>query len=203
MADHFDVVVVGAGPGGYVAAIKAAQLGKKTALIERESLGGVCLNWGCIPTKALIKSAEVFEQLKHAADYGLQASSVKANFPDVISRSRGVADKMSQGVQFLMKKNNITVMYGDARLLAPGHVMVTQGDGSETFIEATNIVIATGAKARTFPNLPIDGERVFHYRKAMALENSPKVSYASVQVPSEWSLAISITLWGQKFMSLR
>lgn len=170
----YDVVVIGAGPGGYVAAIKAAQLGKRVVVIEREALGGVCLNWGCIPTKALLKSAETYAQMQHVPDFGVTVGKVSHDWSRVIARSRSVADKMATGVDFLMKKNKIDVIMGSARLVSPTHVEVTAEDMAPYFVEAGAIVIATGARARTFPNLPVDGERVFHYRKAMVLEPQPK-----------------------------
>lgn len=170
----YDVIVLGSGPGGYPAAIRASQLGKKVVIVEKESLGGVCLNWGCIPTKALLKSAQVFEYAKHAADYGIELSSPSANFPNVIKRSRGVADKMSKGVQFLMKKNKIDVIIGTGKLIAPGKMEVTAADGSKQVLEAKSIVIATGGRARELPSLKIDGKKIIGYREAMALPKQPK-----------------------------
>ncbi len=173
MASSYDLIVVGSGPGGYVAAIRASQLGMKTAVIERESLGGICLNWGCIPTKALLKSAQVFEYIKHAKDYGLAVSDASADFGAVIKRSRGVADSMSKGVQFLMKKNKIDVLNGNG-VVKPGRkVAVTAADGAVTEYEAKNIIIATGGRARQLPSVPFDGEKVIEYRKAMTLEHRP------------------------------
>ncbi len=171
---NFDLIVIGSGPGGYVAAIRASQLGLNTAIIERESLGGICLNWGCIPTKALLKSAQVFEYLNHAADYGIQATGVKADFGAVIKRSRGVADGMSKGVQFLMKKNKITVINGSGKLVAGPKVAVTDADGKVTEYTAKNIIVATGGRAKELSNLPIDGKKIIEYRKAMSLESMPK-----------------------------
>ena len=165
----YDVIVLGSGPGGYPTAIRASQLGKKVAIIEKESLGGVCLNWGCIPTKALLKSANVYEYAKHAATYGIKAENVSHDFDGVISRSRGVADKMSKGVQFLMKKNKIDVIMGYGKLVAPTKVEVTAADGTKQIVEAKNIVIATGARARTLPTMPIDGKKILGYREAMVL----------------------------------
>ncbi|MDG1374289.1 MAG: dihydrolipoyl dehydrogenase [Flavobacteriaceae bacterium] len=165
----YDVIVLGSGPGGYVTAIRASQLGLKTAVIEKESLGGVCLNWGCIPTKALLKSAQVFEYLKHADDYGLTVKEFDKDFDTVINRSRNVADGMSKGVQFLMKKNKIDVIYGYGTLKPGKKVDV---DGTE--YSADHIIIATGARSRELPNLPQDGEKVIGYRKAMTLEKQPK-----------------------------
>ncbi len=170
----YDVIVLGSGPGGYPAAIRASQLGKKVAIVERESLGGICLNWGCIPTKALLKSATVYEYAKHAADYGIEVSNVGYNFNNVIKRSRGVADKMSKGVTFLMKKNKIDVIMGNGRLIAPGKLEVTSADGNKVVHEATNIVIATGGRARELPSLPIDGKKIIGYREAMVLPDQPK-----------------------------
>ena len=170
----YDVIVLGSGPGGYPAAIRASQLGKKVAIIEKESLGGVCLNWGCIPTKALLKSAQVFEYAKHAADYGINISNPTANFEGVIKRSRGVADKMSKGVQFLMKKNKIDVIMGFGKLTAPGKVEITAADGSKQIQEAKNIIIATGGRARQLPTMPINDEKIIGYRKAMVLPTQPK-----------------------------
>jgi len=170
----YDVIVLGSGPGGYPAAIRASQLGKKVAIVEKESLGGICLNWGCIPTKALLKSAQVYEYAKHAADYGINASNPSPNFEGVIKRSRGVADKMSKGVQFLMKKNKIDVIMGTGKLLAPGKLEVTAADGSKVVHEAKNIVIATGGRARQLPTMPIDGKKIIGYRDAMVLPTQPK-----------------------------
>jgi dihydrolipoamide dehydrogenase len=170
----YDVIVLGSGPGGYPAAIRASQLGKKVAIIEKESLGGVCLNWGCIPTKALMKSAQVFEYAKHAVDYGVDLSNPTVNFENVIKRSRGVADKMSKGVQFLMKKNKIDVIMGFGKLTAPGKIEVTAADGSKQTHEAKNIIISTGGRARQLPTMPIDDEKIIGYRKAMVLATQPK-----------------------------
>tara|TARA_B110000114_G_scaffold179473_1_gene213936 strand:- start:233 stop:1609 length:1377 start_codon:yes stop_codon:yes gene_type:complete len=165
----YDVIVLGSGPGGYVTAIRASQLGLKTAVIEKESLGGVCLNWGCIPTKALLKSAQVFEYLKHADDYGLTVKEFDKDFDAVVQRSRNIADGMSKGVQFLMKKNKIDVISGYGTLKPGKKVDV---DGTE--YSADHIIIATGARSRELPNLPQDGEKVIGYRKAMTLEKQPK-----------------------------
>lgn len=170
----YDVIVLGSGPGGYPAAIRASQLGKKVVIVEKESLGGICLNWGCIPTKALLKSAQVYEYAKHAADYGIEISEPKQNFEKVIKRSRGVADKMSKGVQFLMKKNKIDVVMGTGKLLAPGKLEVTAADGKKQVLEAKNIIIATGGRARQLPSLPIDGKKIIGYREAMVLPQQPK-----------------------------
>jgi dihydrolipoamide dehydrogenase len=170
----YDVIVLGSGPGGYPAAIRASQLGKKVAIVEKESLGGICLNWGCIPTKALLKSAQVFEYAKHAKDYGITIADPSADFGGVITRSRGVADKMSKGIQFLMKKNKIDVIMGFGKLIAPGKLEITAADGSKKVEEAKNIIIATGGRARALPSLPIDGTKIIEYRKAMSLPTQPK-----------------------------
>src|SRR6195952_1977452 len=169
----YDVLVVGSGPGGYVAAIRAAQLGFKTAIIERESLGGICLNWGCIPTKALLKSANVMDYINHAKDYGIEASG-KHDFAAVIKRSRGVADKMSRGVQFLMKKNKIDVVMGFGKIKAKGQLEVTAADGKTQIVEGKHILVATGARSRELPNLKQDGKKVIGYREAMNLPTQPK-----------------------------
>lgn len=170
----FDVVVLGSGPGGYVTAIRAAQLGFKTAIIEKESLGGVCLNWGCIPTKALLKSANVFEYIQHAEDYGIEVKDSKANFTDVIKRSRNVADGMSKGVQFLMKKNKIEVIMGTGTLKPGKKIEVKAEDGSTKTVNGKHIIIATGGRSRVLPNLPQDGKKIIGYREAMTLEKMPK-----------------------------
>ncbi|KPM30443.1 Dihydrolipoyl dehydrogenase [Croceitalea dokdonensis DOKDO 023] len=169
----FDIIVLGSGPGGYVTAIRASQLGFKTAIVEKESLGGVCLNWGCIPTKALLKSAQVFEYLKHAEDYGLSAKKVEHDFDAVVKRSRGVADGMSKGVQFLMKKNKIEVLNGYGRLL-PGKKVMVKGEHGQAEYSADHIIIATGARSRELPSLPQDGKKVIGYRDAMTLKKQPK-----------------------------
>lgn len=170
----YDVIVLGSGPGGYPAAIRASQLGFKVAIIEKESLGGICLNWGCIPTKALLKSAQVYEYMKHSTSYGINASGVEHDFGGVIKRSRGVADKMSKGVQFLMRKNKIDVIMGYGKLKAKGQIEVTGADGNKQIVEGKYIVIATGGRARELPNLKIDGKKVIGYREAMILPNQPK-----------------------------
>ncbi len=171
---HFDVIVLGSGPGGYVTAIRASQLGLKTAIIEKESLGGVCLNWGCIPTKALLKSAQVFEYLKHAGDYGLVVDGADKDFDAVVKRSRGVADGMSKGVQFLMKKNKIEVINGYGKVKQGKKISVKGDDGKETEHSADHIIIATGARSRELPSLPQDGKKVIGYREAMTLEKQPE-----------------------------
>ncbi len=171
----YDIIVVGSGPGGYVTAIRASQLGMKTAVVERESLGGICLNWGCIPTKALLKSANVFEYLSHANDYGITVKDAKADFSAMVSRSRDVAGGMSKGVQFLMKKNKIDVLMGTGVLKAGKKVAVTDDAGKTTEYEASKgVIIATGARSRQLPNLQQDGEKVIGYREAMTLKTQPK-----------------------------
>ena len=172
MADSYDVIVLGSGPGGYVSAIRCAQLGLKTAIVERERLGGICLNWGCIPTKALLRSAEVFHQMKHAKDYGLAADNITADLDAVVKRSRGVADKLNQGVTHLMKKNKIAVHMGTGKITAPGKLEVTGEKGVET-LEAKHIIIAVGARARDLPKAKADGERIWTYRHAMTPKEMP------------------------------
>ncbi len=171
---NFDVIVLGSGPGGYVTAIRASQLGFKTAIVEKESLGGVCLNWGCIPTKALLKSAQVFDYLQHAEDYGLKAGDVDKDFNAVVKRSRGVADGMSKGVQFLMKKNKIEVLSGFGKLKPGKKLVVTDTEGKETEYSAEHVIIATGARSRELPSLPQDGKKIIGYREAMTLDKQPK-----------------------------
>ena len=171
---NFDVIVLGSGPGGYVAAIRAAQLGLKTAIIEKENLGGVCLNWGCIPTKALLKSAQVFEYLQHAGDYGLIAEGVDKDFNAVVKRSRDVANDMSKGIQFLMKKNKIEVINGFGTLKTGKKIVVKGEFGKETTYGANHIIIATGARSRELPSLPQDGNKIIGYREAMNLKEQPK-----------------------------
>ncbi len=188
---NFDLIVIGTGPGGYVAAIRAAQLGMNVAVIERESLGGICLNWGCIPTKALLKSAQVFDFLHHAADYGIKVGESSADFGAMIKRSRGVADGMSKGIQFLMKKNKITVIMGTAKLVTGPKVIVTDAEGKATDYTAKHIIVATGGRAKELPNLPIDGKKIIEYRKAMSLEASPSASSWWAPAPSAWSSGIS------------
>ncbi len=170
----YDIIVLGSGPGGYVTAIRASQLGFKVAIVERENLGGICLNWGCIPTKALLKSAQVYEYLKHVDEYGLKAKEIDKDFEAVVKRSRNVADGMSKGVQFLMKKNKIDVIYGFGKLKSGKKVVVTDSEKKETEYSADHIVIATGARSRELPFLPIDGEKVIGYRQAMTLPKQPK-----------------------------
>ena len=170
---NYDLIVIGSGPGGYVAAIRASQLGLKTAVVEKENLGGICLNWGCIPTKALLKSAQVFEYLKHAEDYGISAGTPKADFKAVVKRSRDVADGMSKGVQFLMKKNKIDVISGHGKILPGKKVAVTDAEGKTTVYESKNILLALGARSRQLPNLPQDGKKIIGYREAMTLPTQP------------------------------
>jgi dihydrolipoamide dehydrogenase len=170
----YDVIVLGSGPGGYPAAIRASQLGFKVAIVEKESLGGVCLNWGCIPTKALLKSAQVYEYMKHSASYGINATGVQHDFGAVVKRSRGVADKMSKGVQFLMKKNKIDVIMGYGKIAGKGKVEVTGADGVAKIVEGKYIVIATGGRSRVLPSMPQDGKKIIGYREAMVLPSQPK-----------------------------
>jgi dihydrolipoamide dehydrogenase len=172
MAESYDLIVLGSGPGGYVAAIRGAQLGLKVAIVERELLGGICLNWGCIPTKALLRSAEIFHYMQHAEDYGLVAQGISADIEAVVKRSRGVAKQLNQGVTHLMKKNKIAVHFGDGKLTGKGKLSVTK-DGKTTDLEAKNIILATGARARDLPNLPADGKRVWTYRHAMTPPEMP------------------------------
>ncbi|VWX57217.1 dihydrolipoyl dehydrogenase [Sphingorhabdus sp. 109] len=172
MANGYDLIVLGSGPGGYVAAIRASQLGLKTAIVERENLGGICLNWGCIPTKALLRSAEVFHNMKHAADYGLAAEKISADLDAIVKRSRGVAKQLNQGVTGLMKKNKIDVVMGDGTITAPGKLTVKTDKGEEE-LEAKNIIIATGARARDLPFAKADGKRIWTYRHAMTPTETP------------------------------
>lgn len=170
----YDLIVVGSGPGGYVAAIRASQLGMKTAVIERAELGGICLNWGCIPTKSLLKSAQVYDYVKHVKNYGISVEGVSADFDGIITRSRGVAEKMSGGIQYLFKKNKIDVIKGFGKLKAKGMVTVTNDKGEVQDIEANHIILATGARSRELPNLPQDGEKVIGYREALTLKKKPE-----------------------------
>ncbi|WP_372745368.1 dihydrolipoyl dehydrogenase [Lutibacter sp.] len=170
----YDVIIIGSGPGGYVTAIRASQLGFKVAVIEKENLGGICLNWGCIPTKALLKSAQVYDYLKHVDEYGLKAEAIDKDFEAVIKRSRSVAEGMSKGVQFLMKKNKIDVIDGFGKIKTGKKVDVTDADGKVTEYSADHIIIATGARSRELPNLPQDGKKVIGYRQAMTLPKQPK-----------------------------
>lgn len=169
----YDLIVIGSGPGGYVAAIRASQLGLKTAVVERENLGGICLNWGCIPTKALLKSAQVFEYLNHAVDYGIKVNGGEADFGAVVKRSRDVAEGMSKGVQFLLKKNKVDVITGSGKV-KPGKKVEVTADGKATTYEAKHIIVATGARSRALPNLPQDGKKIIGYREALVLPKLPK-----------------------------
>ena len=171
---NFDVIVLGSGPGGYVAAIRAAQLGLKTAIVERESLGGICLNWGCIPTKALLKSANVFEYINHAEDYGIKVDKAEKDFGAMVKRSRGVAEGMSKGVQFLMKKNKIEVIMGEGTVKTGKKIAVKDDKGETKEYSAKHIIIATGARSRELPNLKQDGKKIIGYRQAMNLDKQPK-----------------------------
>ena len=172
MADQFDLIVLGSGPGGYVAAIRGSQLGLKVAIVERELLGGICLNWGCIPTKALLRSAEIYHYMQHAKDYGLVADGISADIDAVVKRSRGVAKQLNQGVTHLMKKNKITVFMGDGKLTAANQITVTK-DGKSDVLSAKNIILATGARARDLPFAPADGKRIWTYRHAMVPPEMP------------------------------
>ena len=170
---NYDIIVIGSGPGGYVAAIRAAQLGFKVAVVERAELGGICLNWGCIPTKALLKSAQVFNYIQHAAEYGITAGKAEADFPSIVQRSRDVADGMSKGIQFLFKKNNITHIQGSGKV-KPGKAVEVKGDdGNVTTYQAYHIIIATGARSRELPGLKQDGKKIIGYREAMTLPKQP------------------------------
>ena len=171
---NFDLIVVGSGPGGYVTAIRASQLGLKTAIVEKESLGGVCLNWGCIPTKALLKSAQVFEYINHADEYGIDVPDAKVDFAAVVKRSRNVAGGMSKGIEFLMKKNKIEVLSGMGKIKTGKKVVVTDEKGTAVEHTSKNIIIATGARSRQLPNLPQDGKKIIGYREAMTLSKTPK-----------------------------
>ncbi|MDX2063093.1 MAG: dihydrolipoyl dehydrogenase [Bacteroidia bacterium] len=174
MQNAYDLIVIGSGPAGYVAAIRASQLGLKTAVVERESLGGICLNWGCIPTKALLKTAEVVEYLQHAQDYGLKPITPQVDFTATIQRSRGVADAMSKGIQFLFRKNKIDALMGIGKLIGNGQVEVMAADGAKTTYSAKHIIVATGGRARELPGMAIDGKKIIGYREAMTLHQQPK-----------------------------
>ena len=198
----YDLIVVGSGPGGYVAAIRGAQLGMNVAVIERAELGGICLNWGCIPTKSLLKSAQVYDYMKHSADYGIAIEGeIKPDFKKIVARSRGVADKMSAGIQYLLKKNKITVINGFGKLTTDKKLEVLAEDGSTTNYEAKHIILATGARSRELPNLPQDGKNIIGYRKALTLEKLPKsmIVVGSGAIGSEFayfynSLGTKVTL---------
>ncbi|HRD53785.1 MAG TPA: dihydrolipoyl dehydrogenase [Flavobacteriales bacterium] len=201
----YDLIVLGSGPGGYVAAIRASQLGLKTAIVEREALGGICLNWGCIPTKALLKSAQVFEYISHAKDYGITVGEGKPDMKAIVARSRGVADGMSKGVQFLMKKNKIDVVMGTGKLMPGRKIEVTSADGKKSVVEGKHIIIATGARSRALPNLPQDGKKIIGYREAMVLAEQPKsmVVVGSGAIGSEFAYfyaAIGTTVTLVEFM---
>lgn len=198
---NYDLIVIGSGPGGYVAAVKGAQMGLKTAVVERENLGGICLNWGCIPTKALLKSAQAFNYVQHAANYGVKAEGGEADLQGMVARSRGVADTMSKGVQFLLKKNNVDVIMGTARVMPDHKVAVVDGEGKETVYESPRIIIATGARSRVMPSMPQDGKRIIGYREAMTLPFMPKsmVVCGSGAIGSEFaffyqSIGVQVTL---------
>jgi len=198
---NYDVIVIGSGPGGYVAAIKSAQLGFKTAVVERENLGGICLNWGCIPTKALLKSAQVYNYVSHAANYGVAAQPITPDLEAMVARSRGVADTMSKGVQFLLKKNKVDVIAGTGKVKPGKKVEVTNAEGEVATYEANHIIIATGARSRNLPNLPQDGKKIIGYRQAMTLPQLPKtmVVVGSGAIGSEFaffyqSIGVQVTL---------
>jgi dihydrolipoamide dehydrogenase len=200
---NYDILVIGSGPGGYVAAIRASQLGKKVAVIEKDEVGGICLNWGCIPTKALLKSAQVFDYVKHASDYGIIAQGeIKPDFEAIIKRSRGVAEAMSKGVQFLFKKNKIDIIKGYGKLKSTDTVEVTDSNGNIQTYTASHIILATGAHSRQLPNLKQDGEKVIGYREAMNLKKLPKsmIVVGSGAIGSEFasfynSLGTKVHLW--------
>ena len=198
---NYDVIVIGSGPGGYVAAIKSAQLGFKTAVVERENLGGICLNWGCIPTKALLKSAQVYNYVSHASNYGVAAQPITPDLEAMVTRSRGVADTMSKGVQFLLKKNKVDVIEGVGKVKPGKKVEVTNAQGEVAEYEANHIIIATGARSRNLPNLPQDGKKIIGYREAMTLPQLPKtmVVVGSGAIGSEFaffyqSIGVQVTL---------
>jgi len=170
----YNLIVIGSGPGGYVAAIRASQLGMKVAVVEKESLGGICLNWGCIPTKALLKSAQVFDYVNHSESYGININDSSIDFNSIISRSRGIADGMSKGVNFLMKKNKIDILNGFGKIISKNEVEVTGDDDKKNIHKTDNIIIATGGRSRELPNVKIDGKKIIEYRKAMTLEKQPK-----------------------------
>jgi dihydrolipoamide dehydrogenase len=199
---NYDIIVLGSGPGGYVAAIRASQLGMKVAVVEKAEIGGICLNWGCIPTKALLKSAQVFNYASHAAEYGISIQGeVEANLPEMVKRSRGVADGMSKGVQFLFKKNKIELINGFGKVLPGKKVAVTDAENKVTEYEAKHIIISTGARSRQLPNLPQDGKKIIGYREALVLDKKPKsmVVVGSGAIGSEFayffnSIGVEVTL---------
>ncbi len=197
----YDIIVIGSGPGGYVAAVKGAQMGKKTAVVERENLGGICLNWGCIPTKALMKSAQVYNYINHSANYGVQSQGAEADLSAMVQRSRGVAETMSKGVQFLLKKNNVDIIMGTGKVMPDHKVSVVDADGNTTVYEADHIIIATGARSRNLPNMPQDGEHIIGYRQALTLPKKPAsmVVVGSGAIGSEFaffyqSIGVQVTL---------
>ena len=195
----YNLVVIGSGPGGYVAAIRAAQLGMKVAVIEKSELGGICLNWGCIPTKSLLKSAQVYDFIKHAEDYGIRIEGeVVADFEKIIERSRGVADGMSKGIQFLLKKNKIDVIEGFGKLLKPGLIEVTNSSGERSQVDAEKIILATGARSRELPNLPQDGKKIIGYREALVLNKNLPVWWLLGQEQLVQSLPHFTIAWAQK-----
>ena len=198
----FDLIVIGSGPGGYVAAIRASQLNMNVAVVERAELGGICLNWGCIPTKALLKSAQVYNYTKHLENYGIKLEgAVTADFEAVVKRSRGVAETMSKGVQFLLKKNKVTVINGFGKIEKEHKVLVTDAEGNETRYEAEHIILATGARSRQLPHIPQDGKKIIGYREALTLPQLPKsmVVMGSGAIGSEFayfyaSMGTAVTL---------
>jgi dihydrolipoamide dehydrogenase len=171
---NYDIIIIGSGPGGYVAAIRASQLGFKTAVIEKAELGGICLNWGCIPTKSLLKSAQVFDYVKHSSDYGIETGEVKADFQKIIERSRGIAGQMSKGVEYLFKKNNITLINGIGKIIEKGKVQVTDSENVATIYETKHIILATGSRSKELPFMKQDGKKIIGYRQALSLDKLPE-----------------------------